>query len=97
MSPSPLFSPLSSSLLSCPCLQPRLLSRYDAELELLLDALLWRFSVWLGRSTPACALLNLRLRDEASSRRMLRSGHLEGWCGCGIGPEKGVEAERNVR
>ncbi|GJP34433.1 hypothetical protein CLOM_g18876 [Closterium sp. NIES-68] len=39
-------------------------SRCEAELELLLDVLVWRFSLWADRPLPGCALMNLRFRDE---------------------------------
>lgn len=37
---------------------------YDAEVELLLQVLVWYFSIQQGRPPPGCALMNLRLRDE---------------------------------
>ncbi|CAI6006259.1 unnamed protein product [Closterium sp. NIES-65] len=43
-------------------------ARCEAEVELLLDVLVWRFSVWADRPLPGCALMNLRFRDERTAR-----------------------------
>ncbi|CAI7820363.1 unnamed protein product [Closterium sp. NIES-54] len=43
-------------------------ARGEAELELLLDVLVWRFSLWADRPLPGCALMNLRFRDERTPR-----------------------------
>ncbi|MCO5571821.1 hypothetical protein L7F22_025569 [Adiantum nelumboides] len=45
-------------------MQPRLLSRYEPELDAFLEFLVWRFSIWLDKPTPGNALMNLRYRDE---------------------------------
>ncbi|KAK9830469.1 hypothetical protein WJX72_011919 [[Myrmecia] bisecta] len=44
--------------------QPRVISALQPELVLLLDFLIFRFSVWSGKPTPGSALMNLRYRDE---------------------------------
>lgn len=42
--------------------RPGLLSRIEPELTLILDALVFRFSIWVDRPTPGNALMNLRYR-----------------------------------
>ncbi|DBA79327.1 hypothetical protein WJX79_000617 [Trebouxia sp. C0005] len=44
--------------------QPRLISAFQPELTLILELLIFRFSVWAGKPTPGSALMNLRYRDE---------------------------------
>ncbi|KAK9845945.1 hypothetical protein WJX81_006604 [Elliptochloris bilobata] len=44
--------------------QPRVVSALQPELTLVLEYLIFRFSVCLGKPTPGAALMNLRFRDE---------------------------------
>ncbi|KAK9804556.1 hypothetical protein WJX73_009687 [Symbiochloris irregularis] len=46
--------------------QQRVVSAFQPELTLLLDFLIFRYSVWAGKPTPGTALMNLRYRNEAS-------------------------------
>lgn len=50
--------------------QPRLVSAFQPELMLILELLIFRFSVWAGKPTPGSALMNLRYRDERSKRAL---------------------------
>lgn len=45
---------------------PATVARLQPELSLLLDFLVFRFSVWEGRPLPGMALVNLRYRDEGA-------------------------------
>lgn len=50
--------------------QPRLLNAFRPELSLLLDYLIFHFSVWKGKPTPGSALMNLRYRDESAGAQV---------------------------
>jgi len=50
--------------------QPRLLNALRPELTLLLDYLIFHFSVWKGKPTPGSALMNLRYRDESGQAQV---------------------------
>ncbi|KAL3138101.1 hypothetical protein ABBQ38_005331 [Trebouxia sp. C0009 RCD-2024] len=50
--------------------QPRLISAFQPELTLILELLIFRFSVWAGKPTPGSALMNLRYRDERHGRAL---------------------------
>lgn len=52
-------------------MQASALLGYDAEVELLLQVLVWYFSVQQGRPPPGCALMNLRLRDERGFQSLI--------------------------
>ncbi|KAJ8440011.1 hypothetical protein Cgig2_020499 [Carnegiea gigantea] len=45
-------------------LKPGILFQYEPELDAFLEFLIWRFSIWVDKSTPGNALMNLRCRDE---------------------------------
>lgn len=55
--------------------QPRIISALQPELTLLLDFLVFKFSVWSGKPTPGSALMNLRYRDERSVAQPGRHHH----------------------
>lgn len=55
--------------------QPRIISALQPELAVLLDFLIFRFSVWSGKPTPGTALMNLRYRNE---RGLLAKAHQSG-------------------
>lgn len=65
--------------------QPRLISAFQPELTLLLELLIFRFSVWAGRPTPGSALMNLRYRDERSINTKPRQAPAIGRSGNGQG------------
>ncbi|CAI7911286.1 unnamed protein product [Closterium sp. NIES-53] len=73
--PSPWSAPYPSALpcrLPSPCPSTRAeqaawVAQCEAEVELLLDVLVWRFSIWADRPLPGCALMNLRFRDERAA------------------------------
>lgn len=52
--------------------QPRLISALQPELTLILELLIFRFSVWAGKPTPGSALMNLRYRDERQRHAQLK-------------------------
>ncbi|KAL4425471.1 hypothetical protein ABPG75_009487 [Micractinium tetrahymenae] len=49
--------------------RPAAVARLQPELTLLLDLLIFRFSIWEGRPLPGMALMNLRYRNEAAVQR----------------------------
>ncbi|KAK8955271.1 Peroxisome biogenesis protein 2 [Platanthera guangdongensis] len=61
-------------------MKPGFLFQYEAELDVFLEFLIWRFSIWVDKPTPGNALMNLRYRDErraATAGQDVRTG-LEG-------------------
>eukprot|EP00252_Welwitschia_mirabilis_P026444 TRINITY_DN8688_c0_g1_i2.p1 TRINITY_DN8688_c0_g1~~TRINITY_DN8688_c0_g1_i2.p1 ORF type:complete len:219 (+),score=19.51 TRINITY_DN8688_c0_g1_i2:112-768(+) len=46
--------------------RPGWVSRFDAELDAVLQFLIWRFSIWIDKPTPGNALMNLRYRNEGA-------------------------------
>lgn len=55
-------------------MQPGLVSRYEPELNALLEFLIWRFSIWVDRPTPGNSLMNLRFRDERAYDALAAAG-----------------------
>lgn len=56
--------------------QPGLVSRYEPELNALLEFLIWRFSIWVDRPTPGNSLMNLRFRDERAYDALAAAGRV---------------------